>query len=92
MNKLETPAIPDGHSSKLLKLGVALSVLIGAVTAIIEGDHSSETITAAAVAASLLITYAAGKFAQANAWIRSQQQITPVLVDAQVTNKPEGAL
>lgn len=57
--------IPFGLASKLMTLVAAGAYAVAAITAIVEGDKSQETITAAILGTSALITLALGRYAQA---------------------------
>ncbi len=59
--------IPDGPASQYLKAAAAISALLTALTAVLHGDHQPETIAAGLAAGAFLVTFAAGKYAQATA-------------------------
>lgn len=81
---MTTPRITDGPASVYLKLAAALAALIAAVSAVVHGDHSETTLAAGLTAAAFLVTFAAGRYAQATALIRH----APVLVGPAVKAPP----
>lgn len=70
------PEIPKGIATKYGQAGTVLFGVFAAVTAVLKGDHTPETLTFAAMSASALITLMAGRFAQAAAWYHAQGQKT----------------
>lgn len=66
------PEIPKGLATTVGQVVGAAFALIALVTAVLDGDHSQETITALILSAVTFITLMAGRFAQAAAWARSQ--------------------
>jgi hypothetical protein len=66
---VSTP-IAEGPASKYGKAGAALLALVAAVTAVLHGDHSIETVMSGGGAVVILVTYMAGRYAQATALLR----------------------
>lgn len=62
--------IPEGPASKAAKAVAALLAIVTAVTAVLHGDHTPETLFAGAGAVVVLVTYLAGRYAQAVAVFR----------------------
>lgn len=80
------PEIPQGLGSQIGKAVGAAFALIALVTAVLQGDHSQETITAMILSAVTFATLMAGRFAQAYALLRdapSPQQVisTPLVAE-----------
>lgn len=65
-----TTNISEGPASKAAKAVAALLALVTAVTAVLHGDHTPETLAAGAGAVLVLVTYLAGRYAQAVAIVR----------------------
>lgn len=65
------PVIPVGLGTKLGTLGTALLAVVAAGTAVLNGDHTIETITALAGAVAVLVTTIEGRYRQAAAIYRS---------------------
>lgn len=65
-----TDTIPEGLATRLGKYATALLAVVAAVTAVLEGDHSQETLLAGAGAVAVLLTLMGGRFAQAAALYR----------------------
>lgn len=65
-----TTTINEGPASKAAKAVAALLALVTAVTAVLHGDHTPETLAAGAGAVLVLVTYLAGRYAQATAVLR----------------------
>lgn len=59
------PVIPIGFSTRVAQVVGAIFGLIALVTAVLDGDHSEETITALILAAVTVVTMLAGRYAQA---------------------------
>lgn len=64
---MTSPSIPVGLATKLGLLAAALSSAFAAVTAILNGDHTPETITALLVAGASVYAVVSGRMAQAAA-------------------------
>jgi hypothetical protein len=59
------PVIPVGLSTRLLQIVGAAFAAVSAVTAVLNGDHSQETITFAVLSATSFFFLAGGRYAQA---------------------------
>lgn len=77
MNTTDTPTAPPAHpviplgiTSQVLLGTMSLSTAVGVVYGFLNGDHSMETIGAFIVGITTLVTWAAGRFAQATALYR----------------------
>jgi hypothetical protein len=64
MNK-SAPVIPVGLATRVGAVVGAGFTLVGLVTAVLDGDHSQETITAMILAAVAFVTLMSGRYAQA---------------------------
>lgn len=63
--------IARGYATKLGELTAAVLALVAAVTAVLDGDHSTETIAALAGAVLTVITILAGRYLQNAARLRA---------------------
>jgi hypothetical protein len=75
---VELPEIPKGLATQIGQIVGAAFALIALVTAVLDGDHSQETVTALILSAVTFITLMAGRFAQAYAMLRERP--SPVAV------------
>lgn len=62
--------IPEGPASKLGKLAAAALAIAALVAAVLNGDHTPETLVALGGAVATLVTYMGGRYAQAAALLR----------------------
>lgn len=63
-------AIPIGFASKLGVYGTSVLAIVALVTAVLDGDHTPETLTALATATIVLATTIYGRMKQAAAMFR----------------------
>lgn len=66
--------ISKGLATQVGQLVGAAFALIALVTAVLDGDHSQETVTALILAGITFVTLMAGRFAQAYALLRGQRE------------------
>ena len=67
------PDIPKGLATQIGQVVGAGFALVALVTAVLEGDHSQETITALILSAVTFVTLIVSRSAQAAAWYASQR-------------------
>jgi hypothetical protein len=82
------PVIPLGFASKLGVYSAAVLAIAALVTAVLNGDHSAETLTALAGAVITLATTLAGRFAQAYAIYRDSPSLGSLVQGVEVMNRP----
>lgn len=88
MNEQNT-AIPVGLATKLGVYGTSVLAIVGLVTAVLDGDHTPETLTALATATIVLATTIYGRMKQAAAMLRDAPSPLQGMQDAiNVVNAP----
>lgn len=82
-------AIPVGFASKLGVYGTSILAIVALVTAVLDGDHTPETITALVTATIVLATTVYGRMKQAAAVYRDAPSPLQGISDAvDVINAP----
>lgn len=81
--------IAEGPASKAAKAVAALLAVVAAVTAVLHGDHTPETLAAGAGAVVVLVTYLAGRYAQAVAIFRDSPSPAAALRELSMTPDAE---
>lgn len=66
------PDLPVGLATKLTAFVAAVFYAVGAITAIVDGNVTQETVTAAVLGTAAVITLALGRYAQRVAQILSK--------------------
>lgn len=89
----QNTAIPIGFATKLGVYGTSVLAIVGMVTAVLDGDHTPETLVALVTATIVLATTIYGRMKQAAALLRDAPSPLQGIQDAiNVVNAPlEGA-
>lgn len=82
------PSIPVGLATKLGVYSSSVLAIVALVTLVLDGDYTSETLTALAGAVITLATTLAGRFAQAYALLRSDQSLSGIISAVEGINEP----
>lgn len=84
-------AVPVGIATKLGVYGTSVLAIVALVTAVLDGDHTPETLTALATATIVLATTIYGRMVQAAALLRDAPSPLQGLQEAaNVINAPLG--
>ena len=84
------PVIPAGLATRLGAIGTLTLGVVALVTAVINGDHTSETVTALAGAVATLVATIYGRMQQAAAIYRSDPTPTGMLGAYDAMRAPVG--
>ena len=80
--------VPVGWTSLLGVYSTAALAIVALVAAILNGDHSQETLLALAGAVITLVSTLAGRFAQAVAIYRAKPGLGSIVEAAEIVNAP----
>lgn len=89
-------AVPVGLATKLGVYGTSVLAIVALVTAVLDGDHTPETLTALGTAAVVLATTVYGRMVQAAALLRDAPsplqglQAATNVINAPLDPPPEG--